>query len=242
MYCYIDECGCASIAGDAVVCAVVADKNIKKIAGVNDSKQLSKVQREKLNPILIKELQFEIQHAPVKRIEEINIHWAKYEAMRQAVLNLMSRGNKIEKVIVDGKFVIPDLDIDQEAVIKADEKIWQVGAASIIGKVYRDTYMANLATNHEKYSYYDWEHNAGYYTPKHRMGIIMYGPCDVHRKKFSYFQYCLDRHNQYEEFVKNGNNPEDFFSRNTKNGKKSDYVVWKESKDWWSPVLPKEVK
>ena len=246
MYCYIDECGCASIAADAVVCAVAVDEKRKKIAGVNDSKKISKAQRERVYPTLTKELQFEVVRVPVRRIEEINIHWAKYEGMKQAVHNFVSRGVKIDKIIVDGKFVISDLglDIPQEAVIKADEKIWQVGAASIIGKVCRDNYMANLAKSHEEYSYYDWESNAGYYTPtKHRDGIILHGPCDLHRRHFVYFQYCLDRHRKYVEFVEKGGSQEEFFQKYGKHDGKSDYTIWKESKnDIWKSIIPKERK
>ncbi len=160
--------------------------------------------------------------------------------MKQAVLSLIERGIKIEKVIVDGKFEIPDLDIPQEAIIKADDKLWQVGAASIIGKVHRDSLMAKL-TGFEPYSHYDWENNAGYYTPKHRMGIILHGPSDLHRRKFVYFKYCLDRHKEYKDFVKRGNDPKDFFKPQLDaDGKKiSDYSLWKKSKkEIWQPVLP----
>jgi ribonuclease HII len=239
--CYIDEVGCSSIAGPVVVCAVAVSQGQKKFDdNIKDSKQLSKVQRESLAPKLKKAFDHSVVGNSVKRIEEINIHWAKYEAMRNAVVNLIARQIPISKVIVDGKFEIPDLGIPQEAVVKADEKFWQVGVASIIAKTTRDRLMAEFAYEHLEYSYYDWENNAGYYSPKHRMGIILHGPCDLHRKKFSYFQYCLARHNEYREFIKNGGKAEQFFKEDKK-GKKSDYVIWKESKkDIWKPILPKE--
>lgn len=237
--CYVDEVGCASIAGPAVVCAVTMKPGRKKIEGVKDSKQLSKTRRNMLAPELTKALNFSLKQASVDRIAEINIHWAKYEAMKEAVLELVEGGIEITKVIVDGKFVIPDLDIPQEAVVKADDKFWETGAASIIAKVHRDNMMAKL-TAFEPYSHYDWENNAGYYSPKHRLGIVLHGPCDLHRKKFVYFKYCMDRHKEYADFIKQGNNPDDFLKDRIIDGKKkTDYALWKESKKKvWQPILP----
>lgn len=237
---YIDECGMASIAGPGAVCAVVADPNMKKIDGVRDSKQLSKIRREGLYRVLKSRMTYSYQTVTIERIEEINLHWAKYESMGKAILDLVKQGHNIDKVVIDGKFTIPNFDIPQEAIIKADDKIWQVGAASIIGKVTRDNYMAKLAKKYEQYSCYDWENNAGYYSPKHRMGIILHGPCDLHRKTFTYFQYCLDRHKEYERIVAKGDSPNEFLNRVvTGEDKKSDYTLWKEAKkNIWQPVLP----
>lgn len=235
--CYVDEVGVASIAGPAVVCAIAIDDGQEKIEGVKDSKKLSREKRNFLAPKIKAQFEYSIKEASIKRIEEINIHWAKYEAMKDAIIDLSNRGINVTNVIVDGKFQIPDLDFPQEAVVKADDKFWQVGAASIVAKVYRDDMMAELADQYEQYSYYDWQSNAGYYTPKHRMGIILHGPCDLHRKTFVYFKYCLQRHNEFETFIKNGGFEEDFFQK--EDPKKSDYHVWKESKkNFWKPILP----
>jgi len=235
--CYVDEVGCSSIAGPVVVCAVVLKPEQNRIDGVKDSKQLSKAQRNALVPKITAAFEFALAESSIQRIAEINIHWAKYEAMREAILSLVDHGIDIDKVIVDGKFVIPDLDIPQEAVVKADAKFWQTGAASIVAKVHRDNMMANL-TKVEKYSHYDWENNAGYYSPKHRDGVILHGPCDLHRTGFVYFKYCLERHEEFTEFVKNGNTPDEFFKQRDSE-KKSDYTLWKESKKKvWQPILP----
>jgi ribonuclease HII len=227
---YVDEVGCASIAGPVLVCAVAPGK-IKKIAGVNDSKKVSKKKRESLYPLL-QNIPHVFATSPPKRIEEINIHWAKYEIMKTAVEGLISKGIEVKKVIVDGKFTIPDLDIEQEAVIKADAKFWEVGAASILAKVKRDRMMADLAKL-DQYSHYDWENNAGYYTPNHRLGIILHGPTDLHRKKYDYFQYCLARHRKCQEFIKNGHTEAAYFAWEAKqigDSNKSDYTLWKEAK------------
>jgi len=214
---YIDEVGQGSIAGDLYVCAVLDDGQ-PKIEGVRDSKKLSKKQRNKLYPILTEQLVYSLDKATVKEIEDLNVHHAKYESMRRAVMSLISRGYKIDKVIIDGKFIIPNLDLEQEYCVRSDDIHWQTGAASIIAKVYRDTLMEELAQQ-EKYSYYDWGSNAGYYSPRHRLGIILHGPCDLHRKNFMYFQYCLDRHRKY-----NGEDINEFLAK--KNGM-SDYAWWK---------------
>lgn len=239
MLCFVDECGVSSIAGPVVVCAVAIEEGTKKIhKDIKDSKKISKKQRENLAPILKEKFNYSIKQSSVKRIEEINIHWAKYEAMKNAVLELNEKFN-ISKVIVDGGFKIPNLDIEQEELVKADEKLWEVGAASIIGKVYRDNLMAEFAKE-EKYSYYDFQNNAGYYTKNHLIGIVLHGECDLHRKNFQYFKYCLDRHKQ---FLKTENQDvNEFLKDRIINGKKkSDYIIWKEAKkDFWKPILQEE--
>lgn len=243
--CYVDEVGCASIAGPAVVCAVVVKPGQKKVEGVKDSKQLSKTQRSLLVPKIAAAVEFELAQASVQRIAEINIHWAKYEAMKEAVLNLVERGVEIDKVIIDGKFVIPDLDIPQEAVVKADDKFWQTGAASILAKVNRDGMMTKLSRAFDQYSHYDWENNAGYYSPKHRLGIVLHGPCDLHRQKFVYFKYCMSRHREYQRLAEKQSAEEFLKDRVIDGKKKTDYTLWKESKkkDIWQPILPNiEVK
>jgi ribonuclease HII len=158
--------------------------------------------------------------------------------MKKSILNLIKRGIKIEKVVVDGKFIIPDLDVPQEAIIKGDDKLWQIGAASIIGKVYRDNHMAKLANDNEQYSYYDWESNAGYYTPKHRNGIIIHGPTPLHRKNFKYFKYCLFCHNKLQDFLSEGKSVEDYkeWMRLQKKNKSS-FEIWKEGAfDCWKEI------
>jgi ribonuclease HII len=129
-------------------------------------------------------------------IIELNLHYARYDAMKRAVERFV--GINIEEVVVDGKFTIPNLHLPQKAVIKGDAKYWQIGAASILAKVKRDRFMAFLAT-HEKYSHYDWENNAGYYTPNHRDGIVKQGLTDWHRKNHKYVQYSLFEHRAFQD-------------------------------------------
>jgi len=234
---YVDEVGMSSIAGDLIVGAVAVDENEKPpISGIRDSKKLTKKTREKLSVELMK-LPHSIKSGSVKNILDYNVFYARFLAMKEAVLDFINRGIKIKKVIVDGKFIIPDLDIEQEAVIKADAKFWQTGAASIIAKVHRDNMMEELSKT-DIYSYYGFENNAGYYSPTHRLGIVLHGPCDIHRTQFMYFKYCMERYKEYQA-IKDKIGIDDFFKDNVVNGKKkSDYIIWKESKKIWKPILP----
>ena len=239
---YVDECGMASIAGPVLACAIVLPPNTPPIQGVKDSKKLTKKKREELYEELIK-LPHAFGTASPKSIETLNIFHARFLAMRRA-LNKMKDYN-ITKVIVDGKFEIPGIDIPQEALIKADEKMWEVGAASILAKVKRDRVMAELAKV-DKYKPYDWPSNAGYYSPKHRLGIIKHGPTTLHRENFGYFQYCLFCHNQYQEFLKEGKILEEYLEYEEKEKmahKKTHYKLWKHGHfDSWKEVKYGETK
>jgi len=238
MIVYIDEVGMSSIAGPVLTCAMVFKDGTTPVSGVKDSKKLTKNKRNELYKKLIT-YPHSFGTASIKEIKEMNVFWARFLAMRRAIEGFVSIGMNISKIIVDGKFTIPDLEIEQEAIIKADAKFWQVGAASILAKVKRDTLMEDLGKK-EEYSHYDWKNNAGYYSPSHRSGIVLHGPCDLHRKEFVYFKYCLARHKEYANFIKQGNNPDDFLKDQIVDGKrKSDYTLWKEAKkQLWQPILP----
>jgi len=235
--CYIDEVGMGSIAGPVLVCGVVLSPDATKIAGVNDSKKLTKQKRESLFDELSK-LPHAFGTASPKSVETLNIFWARFLAMKRA-LDKLSKDHRIDKIIVDGKFEIPDVDIPQEAIIKADAKIWQVGAASILAKVKRDDIMAELAEI-EKYSHYGWTTNAGYYTPEHRLGIVEYGPTPLHRKNFDYFKYSLYCHLKYQEFVKEGKPLEEYLAYENSEKQKykqSYYTLWKQGTyDMWKEI------
>lgn len=237
MIVYVDEVGCASIFGPVLTCAVAIPESFQRLSGIKDSKQLTKKKRNELYEQLISVLHAFGSSSP-KEIEIFNIHFAKYKAMKRAVEKL-ARTIKIDKVIVDGKFIIPDLDFPQEAVIKADDKFYECSVASILAKVKRDRAMTRLGEI-EKYSYYGLESNAGYYSPAHRLGIIKYGPTELHRKNFKYFQYCLDCHLQYQEFLKQGKTLEEYLQYEKEESnklKKSYFVIWKEHlNNSWKPI------
>jgi len=233
--CAVDEVGVSSIAGPVFVCAVIVDTTTKSVPGVADSKKLTKAKREKLFPFL-KEVvdDFSYGAASHQKIEEINIHNAKFLAMRQAVERLLRRGNRIDRTIVDGGFTIPGLPlfINQEAHPKADQNFWEASTASILAKVTRDRLMTRLA---RRYPHYDWESNAGYYSPKHRDGIAVHGPSPHHRRTFGYFRYCLFCHEELKKRREEGQSDEEYLAYLTSFGmyghhkawKRGDFVTWK---------------
>jgi ribonuclease HII len=235
--CALDEVGCASIAGPVFVCAVIIDTSVHPIAGIGDSKVLSRKKRESLFPLIVDRVDdFAYGAAGPRKIEKINIHHAKYLAMRQAVEKLLRRGNKIDRTIVDGGFTIPGLPlyINQEAHPKADKNFWEVSAASILAKVTRDNLLSRLAKRKDL-GYYKWESNAGYYTEEHRVGVILHGPTPYHRKTFGFYKYCMFCHNEYKKFLDRGC-PEEYFEQEKKYV--SHYKAWKRGDfDSWKPVI-----
>ena len=150
----------------------------KKINGLNDSKQVSANKRIVLAET-IKEQAFKYCFglASVEEIDSINIRQASLLAMKRAIIGL--KLNNLH-LIIDG-VDIPDVKYPCRALIKADTKIPEVMAASIIAKVYRDNLMIKLA---EKFSNYSWESNFGYGTKAHLEGLKKFGITSHHRKGF----------------------------------------------------------
>lgn len=208
--CGVDEVGCSAIAGPVMVCAALLDTSVPYIDGVDDSKKLDRAKREELYPLIGERAAFAFGAAGPRRIEEINIYWARYEAMSIAVRKLLKRGHRIDLVLVDGLRTVPGIPdgIRQEAHPKADANYWEVACASILAKVHRDNLMANLAMRH---SGYGWGTNAGYYSPEHRRGIILNGPTWHHRRTFAMFKSSREAHTRYRKFLAEGGNALDEF-------------------------------
>lgn len=230
MIVYVDEVGTGSIAGALLVCAV-ADTGNRPIDKLKDSKQYSRPQRDKLFNILSKNLIYSFGAANPSLIEKLNIHYAKYFGMKRAIESLSKKVN-ITKVIVDGKFKIPDLDFPQEPIIKADEKFYYCSAASILAKVKRDNMMSEL---NKVFPGYSFDSNVGYYSPAHRDGVIKNGLTSLHRKNFKYTKYCeweyqerLKSNMSFEEYI-------EFVGQYKKKTGMSRYGLWlqNEKKKKW---------
>ena len=175
--CGIDEVGRGPFAGPVVACAVILPKDCS-ILYINDSKKLSEKRREELYEIITKEaVAFGIGIRDNKRIDEINILEATYEAMRDAVANLKVKPD----VLLNDAVTIPGVDIKQVPIIKGDAKSISIGAASIVAKVTRDRMMVEYD---EIFPGYDFAKNKGYGTAAHIEGLKKYGPCDIHRFSF----------------------------------------------------------
>lgn len=175
--CGIDEVGRGPFAGPVVACAVILPKDCN-ILYINDSKKLSEKRREELYDIIIKEaVAYGIGIKDNRRIDEINILQATYEAMREAINNLSVKPD----VLLNDAVKIPGVDIKQVPIIKGDAKSISIGAASIVAKVTRDRMMAEFD---EKYPGYEFAKNKGYGTAAHIEGLKKYGPCEIHRRSF----------------------------------------------------------
>ena len=183
----VDEVGRGPLAGPVVAAAVIlcntqaTATNEHVIKGLADSKVLTAKRREALAlEIKEKALAWSIAEVSVEDIDRLNIFHASLLAMRKAVEGLSIQP---DKVLVDGKFIPPNLQINQvEAVIKGDAKVPAISAASVIAKVYRDKKMTNLAAT---YPHYGFAQHKGYPTKQHLAALHTYGPCAIHRKSFA---------------------------------------------------------
>lgn len=174
----IDEVGRGPWAGPVMAAAVILDqRNIPE--GMKDSKKLSAKKRELLYTQIMETSLVGIGEASVDEIDKINIRQATFLAMTRAVENLSIIP---DFAFVDGRDIPAELKIPAETVIKGDNIVLSISAASIVAKVTRDKLMGDLA---EKYPHFAWERNAGYGTKAHQEGLASYGVTPHHRKSFA---------------------------------------------------------
>lgn len=181
-----DEVGRGCLAGPVVAASVILPIDYHN-PWINDSKKLSKTNREELiEEIKDKSIAWAIAEASVEEIDQINILNASFLAMKRAILQLKT---KPEHLLIDGNRWKSDLDFPFTCVVKGDGKIASIAAASILAKVYRDELMEKLAFEFPQFA---WERNAGYPTKAHREGIEKYGSTIWHRKSFQLLPRLLD--------------------------------------------------
>ena len=174
-----DEAGRGCLAGSVYAAAVVLPKDFRNEM-LNDSKQLTERQRYALREVIEREaLAWAVGIVTPEEIDEINILRASFLAMHRAVDGLKIRP---QHLLIDGNRFTKYADIPHTPVVKGDGKYLSIAAASILAKTYRDDYMNRL---HEEYPYYDWSHNKGYPTKKHREAIRKYGTTSYHRMTFN---------------------------------------------------------
>ncbi|HET6649913.1 MAG TPA: ribonuclease HII [Candidatus Limnocylindria bacterium] len=176
-----DAVGVACLSGPVLAAAVAMPPFARRIPGVRDSKMLSRAQRERLFPLIIRRaLAVGIGAASVAEIDRINIYHATNLAMRRAICRVEPR----DHVLIDGLRVhrLEDHVGSYTAIVRGDAKCYSIAAASIVAKVIRDRLMDRLATRHP---FYGWEHNAGYATATHRRGIEEHGITPFHRRSFA---------------------------------------------------------
>ena len=176
-----DEAGRGPLAGPVVAGAVILDPDHIP-AGLNDSKQLTAAERERLFVEILATADVAVSSLSAASIDASNILKASLEAMRRALASL-TRTPRF--ALIDGRDVPPGLHCPAKALIKGDARSLSIAAASIVAKVTRDRMMqaAGLV-----YPTYGFEQHAGYGTAQHRAGIDLHGPCPLHRLSFSPFR------------------------------------------------------
>lgn len=174
----LDEAGRGCLAGPVVAAAVILPKNYRHSL-LNDSKQLTKQQRNQLRIDIEKDaLYWAIAECSAAEIDQYNILKASFLAMHRAVEKL---GQTPEHLLVDGNRFTPYPLIPHTCIIKGDGKYLSIAAASILAKTFRDDLMETLALD---FPDYHWHTNAGYPTPTHRKAIARLGLTCHHRKTF----------------------------------------------------------
>jgi len=174
----VDEVGRGSLIGPVYAAAVILNTSINKKL-LKDSKTLSRRKREILSKYIKKNSTWAIGKASVKEIEKINILHASLLAMKRAVKKLK---RKPSLVFIDGNKLPEIKNYKLKSIIKGDQKVPSISAASIIAKVTRDKVITNLA---KKFKGYYWDQNFGYGTKQHLKAIKNLGITSQHRKTFS---------------------------------------------------------
>lgn len=188
-----DEAGRGPLAGSVFAAAVIFNENDEKIVPlgkemmnlINDSKQLTAKQRERLRPWIEQHAAaWAVGEVTAEEIDKINILNAAILAMQRALDKLTIRP---QHILVDGnkwKPYVPQgevLEIPAKTVVKGDATYLSIAAASILAKTYRDEYMMKMA---QQYPHYGWDRNMGYPTKEHYEAIAKYGITPLHRKSF----------------------------------------------------------
>lgn len=174
----VDEAGRGPLAGPVVAAAVILDDR-RPIAGLADSKKLSASRRDALyDEIRARALCCSVAMASVEEIDRLNILQATMLAMQRAVKGLRLRPGM---VLVDGNR-LPMLDVLAEAIVKGDDKVPAISAASILAKVTRDRMMGELDLAHPAYGF---AAHKGYGTAAHLSALAELGPLPEHRRSFA---------------------------------------------------------
>ena len=180
----VDEAGRGPLAGPVVAAAVILDPG-RPLEGIGDSKQLSAARREQLaEEIQAHALAWCIARAEVGEIDRLNILHATLLAMRRAVVGLSLRP---ERVLVDGNHC-PDLPCPVEAIVKGDQTVEAIAAASILAKVARDREMVELDV---LYPGYGLARHKGYPTRAHIAALYEKGVTPHHRRSYAPVRKCL---------------------------------------------------
>ena len=177
-----DEAGRGCLAGAVFAAAVILPPDFR-CEELNDSKQLTEKQRDALRSLIEKEtLAWAVGIVFPDEIDKINILNASILAMHKALDQLNIRP---QHLLIDGNRFKKYQNIPHTTIVKGDGKYLSIAAASVVAKTHRDEYMLRL---HEEFPQYDWIHNKGYPTEKHRKAIAEIGTTPYHRMSFRLLQ------------------------------------------------------
>jgi ribonuclease HII len=185
----VDEVGVGPLAGPVVAAAVVFPDRIdlEALEGLNDSKKLQPVVRERLAAQIRQQaIAVSIGSVSVADVDRLNVYHAALEAMRRAVLGL---GVVPEHIFVDAR-TIPRIEVPQTAIVGGDGREASIAAASIVAKVHRDAWMRRLSERHPGYGF---DRHMGYGTRQHLAALSRLGPSPAHRRRFAPVRASLER-------------------------------------------------
>ena len=182
----VDEAGRGPLAGPVVAASAIlparwAEAGLpSELEGLNDSKQLTKLQREKFFAFIIAcgEIEFAIAQTDAAQIDEINILQATHRAMNDALAKLNPQP---QHALVDGR-PVKTMRVPQTAIVKGDARSYSIAAASVLAKVTRDRLMLEFD---RQWPAYGFAGHKGYGTARHLAAIAAHGPCPIHRKSFA---------------------------------------------------------
>ena len=182
----VDEAGRGPLAGPVVAAAAIlpakwAESGLpRELEGLNDSKQLTELQREKFYAFITAcgEIEFAIAQTEAVLIDEINILQATHREMNDALAKLNPQP---QHALVDGR-PVKTMRVPQTAIVKGDARSYSIAAASVMAKVTRDRLMLEFDRQFPEYGFAG---HKGYGTARHLAAIAAHGPCPIHRRSFA---------------------------------------------------------
>lgn len=181
----IDEVGRGCLAGPLVAGAVLLGRSIP---GLRDSKKLTRTQREELDEIIRKKaLAFGLGWVPASELDAVGLTEAVRRAMQRALAQITG---SYTEIVIDGNYNFLRHEPLAKCIVKADDLVPAVSAASIIAKVARDNFMVAASQEHPVYGF---ERHVGYATPQHRSALDTHGMCILHRQSFAPIRAKLEQ-------------------------------------------------
>lgn len=181
----VDEVGRGPLAGPVVAAAVHIPQAIWQqpwLAELADSKKLTAAKRQNLYALITTYCPYAVAQSSVAEIDQLNILQASLLAMHRAITALLPQVPQARLALIDGNRLPQNLPLPAQSIIKGDSQSAHIAAASIVAKVWRDTHMAQLATQRPAYG---WAQNAGYGTKAHLAALATHGLTEHHRLSFA---------------------------------------------------------